>query len=285
MQSHCFQVRSTLILVATGVLVCACIGTKDPTSETVQAVTSSFGAFPVTMAPADAVVQGKQVTYNVSALNDQATTQNLGVGMDFGLNDKINGVPAGCAKLGGNSGIINCAAVPVAPGASASYVVTMTPTVAGPENHGAFDFTVANGVTTSQNSVSEQVTVAPGSTDLQIIGSSNLGAPLVGQTFTYTFLVKNNGPFATSGGVSFSDTLPTTVTLSSVTTDTGTCSGDATVTCAVGDLAVGAQATIRINVAPNQAATIVNTATADLAAGQADANPNNNSVSVTVTSH
>ena len=65
----------------------------------------------------------------------------------------------------------------------------------------------------------------------------------------------------------------------------GSCAGGQTVACALGDLAVGAHATIAITVrAPGTAQSIVNTAAVSLAAPQGDRNPSNDTVSVSVTS-
>jgi uncharacterized protein DUF11 len=87
------------------------------------------------------------------------------------------------------------------------------------------------------------------------------------------------------GGVSFSDPLPASLAFVSATTTAGSCAGGQTVSCALGDLAVGAHATIAITVAaPGTAQSIVNTASASLAAPQGDTHPENDSVSVTVTS-
>src|SRR5262249_28080367 len=156
--------------------------------------------------------------------------------------DTINVVPAGCFKIGPS--ILDCSAVPVAPGGSVTYHPQVTPATAGTVTYGATDLTVDGGSMSTQQDVVDTETAAPPPTDLQVTGSSNQGSPPVGTPFTYTFQVKNNGPFATAGSASFSDALPTDLTLSSVTTDTGSCTSDTTVSCDLGNLAVGAQATI-----------------------------------------
>ena len=82
--------------------------------------------------------------------------------------------------------------------------------------------------------VSSQVSVeaAPAPTDVQVTGFANTGSPTRGATFSYTFQVKDNGPWSV-GDVTFSDPLPAQVSLVSATADNGsTCSGTAgTVSC------------------------------------------------------
>ncbi len=70
-----------------------------------------------------------------------------------------------------------------------------------------------------------------------------------------------------------------------VTTTAGSCTGGQTVSCALGDLANGAQATIAITVrAPGTAEAIANTGVAALTAPQTDPNAGNDAVTVTVAS-
>lgn len=54
--------------------------------------------------------------------------------------------------------------------------------------------------------------VAPAATDIQIKGAASNGSPPAGSTFTYTFQIKNAGPWGTDGGVIFVDTLPASLT-------------------------------------------------------------------------
>ncbi len=131
--------------------------------------------------------------------------------------------------------------------------------------------------------INDTESAEPGPVDLQITGSSNNGSPPTNSNYTYTYHIKNAGPWATSGGVSFADALPASLTFVSVTTSTGTCTGGQTVACALGDLTNGAQETVVITVAaPGTPQSIVNSASATLTSPQNDTNGNNNGVSVTV---
>ncbi|MBN1285424.1 MAG: DUF11 domain-containing protein [Anaerolineae bacterium] len=100
---------------------------------------------------------------------------------------------------------------------------------------------------------------------------------VVGTELVYTITVTNNGPDAASADVLLSDALPAGVTLVSVTPSVGTC--DDTIACNLGQLAVGASATITVTVVPNEVGALVNTASASMAQ-PADPNPVNNTASV-----
>ncbi|MEO8585279.1 MAG: IPTL-CTERM sorting domain-containing protein [Acidobacteriota bacterium] len=110
--------------------------------------------------------------------------------------------------------------------------------------------------------------------DLSVVKTIE-GAPIVvGQTFTYRIVVTNHGP-STATGIVLTDSLPASVTLSSLTTTQGSCSGTTTVTCALGTLLNGASATVLIHVLPASAtASVANTAT--VAANEFDPDGTNN---------
>ena len=114
-------------------------------------------------------------------------------------------------------------------------------------------------------------TPPPGSADLVVSksGSPNPVAP--GETLTYTILVTNNGPAAATG-VTLTDALPQALTFLSAAASQGSCSfADPTVTCAVGSLPAGQNATVTIRVVPQNFGSVANSATAD--ADQAEGNP------------
>lgn len=100
-----------------------------------------------------------------------------------------------------------------------------------------------------------------------------------GTPFTYTLTASNSGALPASG-VSVSTVLPEGVTLNSIETSEASCSGAATITCAVGDLASGAAATVRITVTPTVTGMLVNSAS--VSANEADANEVNRSVSLRI---
>jgi uncharacterized repeat protein (TIGR01451 family) len=125
--------------------------------------------------------------------------------------------------------------------------------------------------------------------DLQASGSASTGSPVAGQPFTYNFQVKNAGPSDASSS-SFSDQLPAgTVLTSAQATSNGVAtqcsaadgSGAKVVSCDLGTILKGGQATVQINVnAPSTAGTYSDTGTAS--SPLADPQPSNNSATVTV---
>ena len=123
-------------------------------------------------------------------------------------------------------------------------------------------------------------------TDLQTTVSSNNGSPAAGAQFAYTFQIKNSGPYNTMDSVRFTDNLPAGLTGVGVVFSRGTCSGLSQITCDLGRLAVGEQATITVSVtAPFTPQSFTNTGTAILQSGQTDKAPANNAASLTLSSH
>jgi len=112
-------------------------------------------------------------------------------------------------------------------------------------------------------------------TDLTIVKSAPPSAT-VGFGLTYSITVTNNGPISATNVV-VSDTLPAGTTFTSATTSQGSCSGTSTVTCSLGTIANGANATISITVNTTTSGTITNTAT--VSASEHDPVPSDNSSS------
>ena len=118
------------------------------------------------------------------------------------------------------------------------------------------------------------VTIRALSADLQIVKTASPDPALVGQNLTYTLLVTNNGPDGATG-VTVQDTLPAGVTFVSATPTQGTCGYAAgVVTCNLGNIANGGNATITVVVTVNSvlsASADANHATASAAPASPDA--------------
>ena len=96
----------------------------------------------------------------------------------------------------------------------------------------------------------------------------------VARTLTYTLAVENTGA-ADATGVRVVDDLPATVTPGAIVASQGGCSRvNQTVTCELGQLAAGGQATVTIKVKPKKKGTILNTAAVSL--NETDLDPSNN---------
>lgn len=100
-----------------------------------------------------------------------------------------------------------------------------------------------------------------------------------GAPFTYILTASNSGSLPASG-VSVNTLLPSGVELNSVVASQGNCSGTSVITCALGDLAGGDAATVRMTVTPTVAGTLINSAS--VATNEADANQVNQSATLSV---
>jgi uncharacterized repeat protein (TIGR01451 family) len=116
-----------------------------------------------------------------------------------------------------------------------------------------------------------------------VSGSASTGSPNAGSSFSYTFQVKNSGPDSATSST-FGDALPASVgyNFATVNGSSAACSFvDPAISCDLGTLASGAQATVVVNAyAPTTVGTYANTGTAT--SSTADPNSGNNSVTVTV---
>jgi uncharacterized repeat protein (TIGR01451 family) len=118
------------------------------------------------------------------------------------------------------------------------------------------------------------------SADLSIAKSASASAVAVGDTLSYTITVTNAGPNDDTAVV-VTDPLPANATFVSATTSAGSCSGAATISCAIGNLAANATATIVVTTTAAHAGTLSNTAT--VAGDVADATMSNNTATATTT--
>ncbi len=101
---------------------------------------------------------------------------------------------------------------------------------------------------------SSTVSVAPTAlADIAVTKKASATSVSVGGEISYELVVTNAGP-ATAKGVIVTDPLPVGLTAVQSSSTAGTCSGDATVLCALGDLAPGANVTVDIKVSVAAAA-------------------------------
>jgi uncharacterized repeat protein (TIGR01451 family) len=265
---------------------------------------------------------GVNNTYTWTAINNSATVTLTGVILGSHWGDYCPGcvsppgptlisIAPGCGGQGASEippdahfGVwcTPITGVTLPPGHSVSGSVTLRPGSGGPPDYGVYTG-YNDPITGSQHFAIPRITqasvVAPAATDIQITGAASNGAPPVGSTFTYTYQVKNAGPWGTYGGIIFMDTLPASLTyagsfvtlvspLTGQPVDVQLCSavGQA-VMCPLFDMQNGGttgQASITLTVtASSVAQQIVNTASVVTALPQTDSNPANNSATVSVT--
>lgn len=98
------------------------------------------------------------------------------------------------------------------------------------------------------------------SADLSVMKSDAPDPVSKGSALTYSVVVTNSGP-GSAARVQLTDVLPADVQFVSVTSSAGSCAeADGTVTCELGSLTSGANATVTIVVRPKKVGTITNTA-------------------------
>ena len=133
-----------------------------------------------------------------------------------------------------------------------------------------------SGGSVSPTGQTAKITVTPApppAADLVVSKSDSPDPVEVGRELTYEIAVRNDGPDP-AAGVTVTDALPGTVDFGSASASQGSCSGTATVTCALGTIASGASATVTIRVTPTSDDDLSNTASADSTTG--DPNEANN---------
>ena len=177
---------------------------------------------------------------------------------------------------------ITCSLGSLAVGGNASIVIQVTPNAAGSLTDTASVASSVADPNTANNSaaVTVNAVAAPQPmADLSLALSAAPNPVTVGQTLTYTLNVSNAGPSVATGTV-LSDSLPAGVSFVSAQPSQGSCSSTATLTCSLGTLAVGSNASVVIQVIPSAAGSL--TDTASVTSSVADPNAANNSASVTV---
>jgi uncharacterized repeat protein (TIGR01451 family) len=126
---------------------------------------------------------------------------------------------------------------------------------------------------TSLDVFGRRVGAAPCMADLAV---TKTGAAQVqfGSNVTYTITVTSNGP-SDALGVQLTDAVPAGTKFVSASSPQGACTGTTSVSCNLGNLAVGASATVAVVVHPTAVGTVSNTAT--VAGSRQDQNAANNS--------
>ena len=151
-----------------------------------------------------------------------------------------------CAQ---SSGTVTCDLGTMAAGAKA------TVTIVGTAHPGTPAVSFTNTATVSSTTPDPDATNNSASFTSDFYGAdvaiTKVGSPkpvTAGNNLTYTLKVSNSGPDAASD-VTVADPLPAGTSFVSATTSAGTCNhSSATVSCTLGDLAVGATVTIVVTV-------------------------------------
>jgi uncharacterized repeat protein (TIGR01451 family)/CSLREA domain-containing protein len=251
--------------------------TRTPTLTPTPVVFADL-AITKTAAP-DSPSVGTNLTYTLTVTNNGPSAAT-GVTVTDQLPSAVQFTSAQPSQ--GTCGTPNpvvCTLGSLAVGASATISIVVQPTQAG-------GFTNAASVAGDQqdpnpaNNRASVTTTAQAAADLAITKSASPNNPRVGTNLNYALTITNNGPAAATG-VSVTDQLPSNVQFISARPSQGTCGAPNPIVCSLGNLAVGASATINVVVQPTAAGTLSNSAS--VTGNQQDPNPANNTAGVTNT--
>ncbi|HEX2835217.1 MAG TPA: DUF11 domain-containing protein [Thermoanaerobaculia bacterium] len=148
----------------------------------------------------------------------------------------------------GSTGTITCSAASLANGASRTFtlVVEVASGATGTISNSASVTSAANDGNSGNSSVSATgVTAAPASADISIVKSTNSSQAVTGTNISYTILVSNAGP-SPATNVIVTDDLPAGLAFVSATPSQGTCNASDPVSCNLGTIPSGANATISL---------------------------------------
>jgi aldose sugar dehydrogenase len=159
-------------------------------------------------------------------------------------------------------------------------VLTVTTSAGTPVGTYPLTITATSGSIQRTATVSLKV-VSSTSADLSLTKTGSPNPSTVGTTLSYRLTITNNGP-ATATNVSVTDNLPASVTFVSASTTQGSCSQTTIGSCSLGSLANGASAVVTINVTPNVAGQLTNTASVGGAEEDPDTSNNTATISTIV---
>ncbi len=222
----------------------------------------------------DPVMAGSELTYTITVTNagpNIATTVKLTDTLPTGVTF-ISASP-GCSFAPPNTVI--CALGILNVGDFVNVTITVQPTTPGVITNTA-EVTAAEDDPDTTNNQATEETEVQGVADLSVVKTDQTDPVVVGQDLSYTLVVTNNGP-SLATNVVLTDTLPAGVIFVSAIPSQGACFHSAgVVTCNLGNLAAGAQATVTITTQPtvNNIGTILNVAT--VTSDAMDPTPSNN---------
>ena len=234
----------------------------------------------------DPVLQGQNLTYHLAVTNNgtpSGPSTTSGVKVTDSLPAEVTFVSATPSR-GTCSGTstITCSLGVLPGGAAATVDIVAKASTSGTVTNTAAVSAITADPKPSNNTATARTTVVPAA-DLSITKTDAPDPAHVGQNLTYTIRVSNGGP-SPATGVTVDDTLPKNAGYATATTSQGACTAKPSkqlVTCSLGSIPSGGNATITIVVKPTAKGTILNTAT--VSAQEADPNGSNNSASATTT--
>ncbi|MEN0015780.1 MAG: DUF11 domain-containing protein, partial [Solirubrobacteraceae bacterium] len=195
---------------------------------------------------------GDTLTFTLVAKNNgpsSATGTSIVDTLPIGL--QLSGTPTstqGACAITGQT--VACSIGTLASGASATATIKATVKPAASSTSIANSATVSGSrldPDPSNDTTPPTATAIGAAADLVVTNTVDQTTLNLGDTATFTVVVKNAGP-STATGVSLANVLPSGTTLLSSTSTQGSCSGTGPVTCAIGTLTSGSTATVTVKV-------------------------------------
>lgn len=242
----------------------------------------------------DPVNSGGAITYTQTLTNggpDAATNARITEQVPSGTTFQSITTPAGfvCSTPAiGGTGTITCTTESMANGASATFtlIVNVTATSGSISNTVVAASDTSDGTSSNDSATATTAVLPPPSADLSISKSTATTSAGPGSAVSYTIVITNNGPNATTS-VTMTDALPASLLFQSITPAAGfscttpTVGTTGTITCNGTVLLNGATAsfTLGVTVAPGATGSIVNSAS--VSGAPSDPASGNNTASAT----
>ncbi len=291
-----FQARYNTPPTGQSVITGTVTGTDGNTQDFSQAFPPLSGSPSVDLALTGtvsnaSVAVGSTITYTETITNNGPSSTASGVVFNVALptglvNARISS-PSPNAGPGSvsNTNIASIALGSLAPGASATVIITATASQLGSIQINPGVSSVVFDTNYANNQITQSLSVSTGianTADLAITETASPANPAAGTATTYTVFVTNNGP-VTSTNARVNDFLPAGATLVSVTPSQGAAAvvNGTLITDNLGTILPGTTAHITIVVTPNAPGKFTNSA--NVSGDQTDPIPANNSTSASVT--
>ncbi len=229
----------------------------------------------------DPVLQGGELSYRVTVTNSGAgamPSTTSGVTLAHALPAEValvSAQPSAGSCSGSSTIACDLGILPGGASVSVDVLVTVAPQFAGQLTSNATVSAHTDDPNPANNADTETTAVLKAA-DLSVVQSDSPDPARRGHDLAYVVTVTNLGPSAASG-VTLTDALPKSAGFGAAFASQGSCALHAdktTVSCALGDLASGAAASVTVVVKPTSKGTIANTAT--VTASLADPSPSNN---------
>ncbi|HEX3798839.1 MAG TPA: proprotein convertase P-domain-containing protein [Verrucomicrobiae bacterium] len=197
------------------------------------------------------VTVNSNLTYTISVTNNGPdTAKNVAVNQSLPTNVVFVSANSSQGTINVGSGAVSCNIGTLNVGDTASVTVIVSPQSPGTIFSTATVGALEPDVNPFNNTVTVSTVVRLASSDLSVVLSQNPSPVLLDGILTYTALVLNNGPTIATN-VIVSNTLPLNVAFVSVATSQGGAFNSANkVIAGLGNLAVGSNATVTIQVMP-----------------------------------